>query len=585
MGILSFCLSLFSLSLRDGKKRAANNNSENKKTNSNSMASKRATGGKYEYLSLAELYQLEERMNVKTQRAHIYGIVAEKYQPQITRSGDTYLKLKLFDESLNSDYVDEKPRKGMKRVNPPFIEIACFANNKEDLPILAQVGDVIRFHRLEVSFYRPNSRNNQYGGGREEGTIQFVAKIGQFTRGNAYSKTHFVLFSGEPAQIVDADSAKQKSSNDITFTDEDQQRIENLIAWKNTPECLGMPKIAYLGKYDRRIQDIQRERNYDLHVKILDVGYRDGYPEVIFVWDGSDAAPMSLSTPDFPQLVDEAEIPGPMYWLPIDQDVNPTQDVIERGQDFPPSTRRMLEEMGDAVSYGSAFPVYIRGFDFSDEMPKKGQWVKLRNLTAGVHGAQLNGAFFANSKWMVEARGHPTWLDQVQFRQKANIVANWAPNVGVDSPNITMIKHPQVKWDTIRSALLKEAPNRHRLYVRVQSFWPEDEKQWCVKNPVTNEWEYVFKMLVEDATGILRVTVSPEEGKYFFRGLPPCDLSANRATLHQLRTRKHTLLNGSNGTDNWIQICVRQYLPARKRTRNEKRTWELFGTAMVREKL
>ena len=556
------------------------------------MASKRATGGKYEYLSLAELYQIEEKTNVKTQRAHVYGIVAEKYQPQITRSGDTYLKLKLFDESLNSDYNGDemKPRKGMKRVNPPFIEIACFANKKEDLPILAQVGDVIRFHRLEVSFYRPNSRNNQhYGGGREEGTIQFVAKIGQFTNGNAYSKTHFVLFSGEPAQIVDADSAKQRSSNDITFTDEDQQRIENLIAWKNTPECLGMPKIAYLGKYDRRIQDIQRERNYDLHVKILDVGYRDGYPEVIFVWDGSDAAPMSLSTPDFPQLVDDtnqAEALGPMYWLPIDQDINPTQDVIERGQDFPPSTRRMLEEMGDAVSYGSAFPVYIRGFDFSDEMPKKGQWVKLRNLTAGVHGAQLNGAFFANSKWMVEAKGHPTWLDQVQFRQKANIVANWAPNAGVDAPNVTMIMHPQVKWDTIRSALLKEAPNRHRLYVRAQKFWPEDEKEWCVKNPVTNEWEYVFKILVEDATGVLRVTVSPEEGKYFLRGLPPCDLSANRATLHQLRTRKHTLLNGSNGTDNWIQICVRQYLPARKRTRgNEKRTWELFGTAMVREKL
>ena len=506
----------------------------------------------------------------------------------MTRTGDTHLKLKLFDESLSSDFGNEKPKKGMKRANPPFIEIQCFANNKEDLPILAQVGDVIRFHRLEVSFYRPNSRNNQYGGRREEGAIQFVAKIGQFTSGNAYSKTHFVLFNGEPAQIVDADSAKQKSSNDITFTDEDQQRIENLIAWKNTPECLGMPKIAYLGKYDRRIQDIQRERNYDLHVKILDVGYRDGYPEVIFVWDGSDAEPMSLTTPDFPQLVDDMnqeEALGPMYWLPVDQDVNPTQDLIERGDDFPPSTRRMLEEMGDVVSYGSAFPVYIRGFDFSDEMPKKGQWVKLRNLTAGVHGAQLNGAFFANSKWMVEAKGHPMWMDQAQFRQKANIVANWAPNVSVDSPNVTMIKHPQVKWDTIRSALLKEAPNRHRLYVRAQKFWPEDEKEWCVKNPITNEWEYVFKILVEDATGILRVTVSPEEGKYFFRGLPPCDLSANRATLHQLRTRKHTLLNGSNGTDNWIQICVRQFLPARKRTRNEKRTWELFGTAMVRDKI
>ena len=109
----------------------------------------------------------------------------------------------------------------------------------------------------------------------------------------------------------------------------------------------------------------------------------------------------SLSTPDFPQLVDDtnqAEALGPMYWLPIDQDINPTQDVIERGQDFPPSTRRMLEEMGDAVSYGSAFPVYIRGFDFSDEMPKKGQWVKLRNLTAGVHGPAVKRRFLRKFK-------------------------------------------------------------------------------------------------------------------------------------------------------------------------------------------
>ena len=143
----------------------------------------------------------------------------------MTRTGDTHLKLKLFDESLSSDYGNEKPKKGMKRANPPFIEIQCFANNKEDLPILAQVGDVIRFHRLEVSFIDRTAEITNMAE-EEEGAIQFVAKIGQFTSGNAYSKTHFVLFNGEPAQIVDADSAKQKSSNDITFTDEDQQRIE-----------------------------------------------------------------------------------------------------------------------------------------------------------------------------------------------------------------------------------------------------------------------------------------------------------------------------------------------------------------------
>ena len=563
------------------------------------MASKKATGGKYEYHTLRQLSEIKERATmlggIRTERAHVYGIVSEIYQPQLTRTGDSYLKIKVFDETLSADYDENRAN------TPAFIEIMCFANRKEDLPVLARPGDVIRFHRLECSFYRPKQKAQMNGGQYQQqnnnnnnnennfkGTIQFIAKIGQFSRGNAYSKTHFVLFSGEQAQIIDQDSPKQKSSNDITFMEEDQKRIEQLIRWKNSPECLGMPKIAYLGKYDRRIQDIVREKNYDLHVKIVDVGYRDGYPEVIFVWDGSDAEPMSLATPDFPQLLDDpnqAEPHGPMYWIPIDQDINPTQTVIERGEDVPPSTRRLLEEMGDVVLYGSAFPVYIRGFDFNDVMPKKGQWVKLRNLTAGVHGAQLNGAFFANSKWMVEVSGHPTWMDQVQFRQKANIVANWAPNVGVDSPNVTMIKHPQVKWDTIRSALLKEAPNRHRLYVRAQQFWPEEVKDWCVKNPVTNEWEYLFKILVEDATGILRVTVSPEEGKYFFRGLPPCDLNANRATLHQLRTRKHALLNGSNGIDNWIQICVRQFIPRKRNNRkDEKRTWELFGTSMVKDK-
>ena len=69
-----------------------------------------------------------------------------------------------------------------------------------------------------------------------------------------------------------------------------------------------------------------------------------------------------------------------------------------------------------------------------------------------------------------------------------------------------------------------------------------------------------FQNISRRRDGRLRVTVSQRK-VYFLRGLPPCDLSANRATLHQLRTRKHTLLNGSNGTDNWIQICVRQYLP------------------------
>ena len=72
---------------------------------------------------------------------------------------------------------------------------------------------------------------------------------------------------------------------------------------------------------------------------------------------------MSLTTPDFPQLVDDMnqeEALGPMYWLPVDQDVNPTQDLIERGDDFPPSTRRMLEEMGVMCPMARRFGVHPR---------------------------------------------------------------------------------------------------------------------------------------------------------------------------------------------------------------------------------
>ena len=539
------------------------------------MATKGKTEGKYEYLSLAELSGLEGRgggydnKTFSTQRAHVYGIVSERYEPQQTRTQEYYLKLKLFDETLNPDYED------VKDALPAYVEVMCFANRKEDLPIKARPGDVIRFHRLEVKFW--NGQHQQ----QQQQQIQFVAKIGALSGGVGYSKTHFALFSGEPAQILDGESVKQKSSNQITFVESDRKRIEELIEWKNSPECLGMPKISYLGKYDRRIQDIEREKQYDLHVKILDIAYKDGYPDVLFVWDGSDAQPLSLDTPDWPENDEALE---PVYWLPIDQSANPVKDVGR--EDLTLSTRKMMEEMGDTLMYGTAFPVYIRGFDFTDELPKRGMWVKLRNLNAGVHSLQLNGAFFANSKWMVESAGHPTWMSQVEFRQKNNIVANWAPSI-IESPNITMVRHPQVKWDTIRSALLKEAPNRHRLYVRVQKFWPEDETKWCIKDPITKEWEYMFKMLVEDATGILRITISPEEGKYFFRGLPPCDLGANRATLQQLKKRANTLLKGSTGINNWVQICVRQFIP-RKRGRMKReqlRTWELFGTAMVKDKM
>ncbi|KAK3582026.1 hypothetical protein CHS0354_000267 [Potamilus streckersoni] len=120
---------------------------------------------------------------------NIYGIVRFLKKPHKTRGSDYCLVMSLFDQSLSNP--DQK------------LKCLLFAKDISRLP-QAEVGDIIRFHRLSIVNYA--------------GELQGQMKPG----------TSWVTFS---PSIGDSPDTIKASSVNYTITDEDKSRVKNLREW------------------------------------------------------------------------------------------------------------------------------------------------------------------------------------------------------------------------------------------------------------------------------------------------------------------------------------------------------------------
>ena len=132
-----------------------------------------------------------------------------------------------------------------------------------------------------------------------------------------FSRCQFCMFDSRVADGVENTSFEpyQRSSASFTFDSvNDKERIQGLRQYRAQGSAAKTPSPTTLQIPITRITML---KNYDLHVKVLDVVREKGKVTLV-VWDGSDARPF------VPGMNLNGSSPGDgntcHYWMPCGQD-------------------------------------------------------------------------------------------------------------------------------------------------------------------------------------------------------------------------------------------------------------------------
>ena len=260
----------------------------------------------------------------------------------------------------------------------------------------------------------------------------------------------------------------------------------------------------------------------------------------------------------------------------------------------------------------------MRQFDIdAEDLPEKGQWIRLRQLSSWVKNGQLQGLFVQSSKW-APAEPNQAWLTASRERDERRQVSLWA-NEQVGATNgsngqsqglgafempgqvpfgLTRTMHENQPLRSIREILMAPAPNRHRCLVRIIQHSPKDVHDLCaesVEPPAAKrkkgakgksaeedkkwtKWEWNLRLLIEDATGKMTVNVAPEDGREFFPHIEPCDLWDKDSVFVKLEKtmRALTVKDDRAPGEGWVQMCVMSYVGE-----DGRRHHRLFGTRVL----
>ena len=557
----------------------------------------------YQYLSLHDAYHARQSL------VHVYGIVTEFTSPRPTRGTDYMSHVKIADPTVHDI------RSGDDSRTFTDVQVQFFAS-RENLPRPRKVGDIIRLHRVEVKQWN--------------GRPQFIAKVGVLQGGAAaggWARCQFLLFDGDDDA---SDDPYQQSSNGYTFdVAKDGAQLTRL-----RKHWLDIGGAAALDSgFTIAIQAIRYSENYDLHVRVLDVVNVDGRVTLI-VWDGSDARPFppgwrtnNMGVGGDSQSQEASEMIGRegVHFAPFAAD----QPLTEA------SSAEYRERRGDVPRIGTAFPVVMRQFDMQEEdLPARGQWIRLRKLSSWVRDGQLQGLFGQPSRW-AQAEPNESWRAAYEKRLETRRTSMWAPDVLLagaggdiqsqddlpadpENPPLTMTPHQGAPLHTLREILMTPPPSRHRCLVRVVGHFPKDVHDFCADGSagglvlgtrlprgnaeaaergaggrrrrvrLGQDGRFRTRVRGESAAGgrdgkTPRASL-PREARTFFHGIQPCDLWESEVSYARVadKMRKLTAHHESQPRRGWIECCIMSYVvPAMGEEAPEKRCYQIFGTSCV----
>ncbi|XP_076900517.1 protection of telomeres protein 1b-like [Bidens hawaiensis] len=429
------------------------------------------------------------------QRVNLIGVITEIGLPKQSRGTDCFCTLRIVDET--------SPTTG--------ISINFFYETFEKLPQVASAGDIIQIFGAAI---------RSYVLGVDAGTNAVVDK--------KYSA--FGLYEGKDGSSL----VPYQVSSKFRVKKQDDIFIEGLRKWavSRPPD----PDIAVSGDCFL-LKDIDEERIMEGHTlnlicKVLHVCEVKQGEWMLFVWDGTDATPLSINT----KIEDEYENPIPLQLEPSPL----SRDVLCK---FP--------TVGTVLRVISNCHQKLRLQSLKAAVDK---WVQFKNISFEVQSGLWCGILLPTSKFSYLSEEDDLALQRLRtYEERAR--GNWKrmPLSCVPSPSdITYTDHNDAPVVTLMDVLCHpEVIGKFKCVVRVVATMPGHPNEFRASCGT-----YRLRLTLEDPTARIHAYLYAEDGVKFFGGDPSIDALIN----------KHKALLGIEETDNekprnppWVELCLNSY--------------------------
>ncbi|KAI9121786.1 hypothetical protein K1719_007176 [Acacia pycnantha] len=437
------------------------------------------TADHYKFLSI------QDAMKCINQKVNITGIVVDFGLPKPSRGTDYHCTLKIIDES----YLK------------PGMLVNFFAESSQQLPDVVERGDIVQLYNVMVK---------RHG---EEVNAVFNKKI-----------SSFALYSGKGC----SDFVPYQVSPKLHPRDVDKKLLAELRKWLLNSQLIqdsnNFPMLREINEGDR----------CNLVCKILHYCETANQERIIFVWDGTDLRPNSISA----KQEDELHNPLPLH------------------PELVPLPRELL------CTFPRVGSILRISYDKSIEknhlkLLENDKWVKIVNLHLEVHAGLWHGVFTRSTK-LRYMQNDDDLIQQRQILYEERLSWNMRrmPFWSFPWPSyITVIDHDDAPLCTLMDVLThSEVTAKFRCVVRVVTGMP-----WSAENFRSNSGIYRMRLTLEDPTARIHAYVYAEDGETLFDGYP----------CNSILTQKVDSLLGKTPCDDstepkrdlrnppWVQVCLK----------------------------
>ncbi|KAK9996628.1 hypothetical protein SO802_021314 [Lithocarpus litseifolius] len=452
--------------------------------------------------------QIRDAITSINQKVNLIGVIFEIGFPKQTKGTDCFCTLKIIDES--------RPK--------PGISVNFFAESMEMLPHVASAGDIIQLSHVVMKTHC--------------GEVNAV-----------FNKrfSSFALYEGNGGE----DCLPYQVSSKFRPRDLDKTFIKGLRKWLVDFQLdEGLTKFLFL-------REIKQEERVNLICKIVHICEVAKDEWMAFLWDGTDAPPISLPT----KLDDELNNPVPLQLEPVPLPRNvlctfPTVGTVLR------------------VIFDQGMQKHLLRFLHT------GKWVKFVNILCEVHSGLWRGVLTPFTKLQYTPNeDHLVSAWQRLYNERLSLKWGRIPYSSFPWPsNITVVEYDNVPFVTLMDVLTYSEVNaKFKCVARVVAAFP-----WQAEDFLSPLGTYRIRLTLEDPTARIHALLYGEDGEKFFGGYPSVDAL----------TRKLNKLLGLTVSDNgkkinnaprnppWVQFCLKSYYLSKTEVWGG-RHYKIFDTKVV----
>ncbi|KAI4355730.1 hypothetical protein L6164_004477 [Bauhinia variegata] len=397
-----------------------------------------------------QILPIRDAVKCINQKVNLLGVIIEVGFPKRSKGTDYCCTLKIIDEPHQ--------RIGMS--------VNFFVESSQSFPQIAACGDIILLYHVHVRMH-----------GTEVNAV-FNKKF-----------SSFALYEGKDGK----DFVPYEVSSKFNPHDLDRETILELRKW--------LVDFQLREDFSNFITLSElKEGDYaDLACKILQCCEAAADKWMVFVWDGTDAPPNSISA----NLEEEMDRPLPLQ--------------LENGP-LPIDLLRTFPTVGSILRI--TFDQAIVNNQL--HLLKIGKWVKFVNMRFEVHAGLWSGVLTPFTKLRYAPNEDSLALSrQRKFDERISLMWGKMPFWCFPEPScITVVGHESVIPVTLMDVIThSEVTAKFKCVVRVVAVLPSQPKYFC--SPVG---VYRMRLTLEDPTARIQAFVYAEDGETLFDGYPGVDI-------------------------------------------------------------